>query len=384
MPKRKLDAAFCLATTCQYGKKKTDYWDTETTGFVLEVRSSGGKTYYLRYIDPNQRQRQIKIARFEDITFAQAKKTAQRLRSEVVLDGNPAERKERKKAIPTYVELAEQHIEHARTYQKRPENTEAVINGHLIPRWGKLRLDEIKQQDIAKWLAEKREGYAPATVEKLRMMLGRSFELGRRWDIPGAETNPVRGVPRKKFDNARERYLSAAEAKRLLEACERSYNPQLKAIVSLLLFTGARKSELLLAKWEHIDLERRSWLIPDSKTGKARRVPLSKPAVQVIERLVQIPRCPWLLPNPETLKPYNNIKRAWATARKEARLPGLRVHDLRHSAASFMINSGVDLFAVGRILGHSDHQSTMRYAHLANDTLMAAVEAGAAKMGEAV
>lgn len=382
MPKRKLDAACCLAATCQYGKKKTDYWDTETTGFVLEVRSSGGKTYYLRYIDPNQRQRQIKIARFEDITFAQAKKAAQRLRSEVVLDGNPAERKERKKAIPTYAQLAKQHIEHARTYQKRPENTEAVINGHLIPKWGKYRLDEIKQQDIAKWLAEKRKEYAPATVEKLRMTLGRSFELGRRWDIPGAETNPVRGVPRKKFDNARERYLSATEARRLLEACERSYNPQLKAIVSLLLLTGARKSELLLAKWEHIDLERRSWLIPDSKTGRARRVPLSGPAVQVIKRLVQIPGCPWLLPNPETLKPYNTIKRAWATARAEAKLTGLRIHDLRHSAASFMINNGVDLFTVGRILGHADHQSTMRYSHLANDTLMAAVEAGAAKMGE--
>lgn len=384
MAKRKLDAAFCLAATCHYGKKKTDYWDTEVTGFMLEVRSSGGKTYYLRYTDPNQRQRQLKIGAFQDITLAQARKIARKLRSEVVLDGNPAERKERKKAIPTYAELARQHIDHAKTYQKRPENTEAVINGHLVPRWGKMRLDEIKQQDIAKWLAEKRKEYAPATVEKLRMMLGRSFELGRRWDIPGAETNPVRGVPRKKFDNARERYLSAAEAKRLLEACQGSYNPQLKAIVSLLLYTGARKSELLQAKWEHVDLERRSWLIPDSKTGKARRIPLSGPAVQVIENLIEIPGCPWLLPNPETLKPYNTVKRAWATARKEAKLSGLRIHDLRHSAASFMINSGVDLFAVGRILGHADHQSTMRYAHLANDTLMAAVEAGAAKMGEAV
>lgn len=384
MSRRKLDAAFCLAATCQYGKKKTDYWDTEVTGFVLEVRSSGGKTYYLRYTDPNQRQRQLKIGAFQDITVAQARKIATKLRSEVVLDGNPAERKERKKAIPTYAELARQHIDHAKTYQKRPENTEAVINGHLVPRWGKMRLDEIKQQDIAKWLADKRKEYAPATVEKLRMMLGRSFELGRRWNIPGAETNPVRGVPRKKFDNARERYLSAAEAKRLLEACQRSYNPQLKAIVSLLLYTGARKSELLQAKWEHVDMERRSWLIPDSKTGKARRIPLSGPAVQVIENLIEIPGCPWLLPNPETLKPYSTIKRAWATARTEAKLPGLRIHDLRHSAASFMINSGVDLFAVGRILGHADHQSTMRYAHLANDTLMAAVEAGAAKMGEAV
>ena len=101
----------------------------------------------------------------------------------------------------------------------------------------------------------------------------------------------------------------------------------------------------------------------------------------MIEGLVQIPDCPWLLPNPETCKPYNTIKRAWDTARTEAKLPGLRIHDLRHSAASFMINAKVDLFTVGRILGHADHQSTMRYSHLANDTLMAAVEAGAAGIG---
>lgn len=384
MPKAKLDAAFCLTATCPYGKKKETYWDTATTGFVLEVRSTGGRTYYLRYIDQNNRQRQLKIGRWEDITFAQAQKQAKRLRSEVVLNGNPAERKDKKKAIPTYAELARQHIDHAKTYQKRPENTEAVIKTHLLPKWGKLRLDEITQQEISKWLAEKRDTFAPATVEKLRMMLGRSFELARQWSLPGAEINPVRAVPRFKFDNARERYLTKEEAQRLLKACKASANPQLWAIVSLLLYTGARKSELLQARWEHVDVEQRSWLIPDSKTGKARRVPLATAAVEVIKDLVQIPNCPWLVPNPETLKPYNTIKRAWDTARTEARLPRLRLHDLRHSAASFMANAGTDLFAIGRILGHADHQSTMRYAHLANDTLLAAVEAGAGRIGEGV
>ena len=380
MPKAKLDAAFCLTATCPYGKKKETYWDTTTTGFVLEVRSTGGRTYYLRYIDQNDRQRQLKIGRWEDITFAQAQKQAKRLRSEVVLHGNPAEQKALKKAIPTYAEVARQHIDHAKTYQKRPENTEAVINTHLLPKWGKLRLDEITQQEISKWLAEKRQEFAPATVEKVRMMLGRSFELARQWNLPGAEINPVRAVPRFKFDNARERYLTKEEAQRLLKACKGSSNPQLWSIVSLLLYTGARKSELLNAKWEHVDLKHRSWLIPDSKTGKARRVPLALAAVEVIDGLLEIPGCPWLLPNPETLEPYISIKRAWATARTEAKLSGLRLHDLRHSAASFMANAGTDLFAIGRILGHADHQSTMRYSHLANDTLLAAVEAGAAGM----
>jgi integrase len=384
MPKAKLDHTFCLAAACEPGKRKTDYWDTVTTGLVLEVRSSGGRTIYLRYIDPNGRQRQLKIGAVGDITFDQARKAAKRLRSEVVLGGDPASKKEEKRAVPTYATLAGQHIDEAKAYQKRPENTEAIIRNHLLPRWGKLRLDEIKSQAVAKWLGEKAaEGLKPATVEKIRMVFGRSFELAKRWQTPGAQNNPVRGIARPRFSNARMRYLTAEEAGALRIAVEHSLNPQLKFIVGLLLLTGARVGELLKAEWKDVDLDRRAWFIPDTKTGKSRHVPLSKDAITLFQQLPRFKDCPYLVPNPETSKPYVSIKRAWQTARLLAGLPDVTVHDLRHSAASFMINAGVDLYAVGKVLGHSDHKSTMRYAHLANDTLLAAVEAGAARLNGA-
>jgi len=117
-----------------------------------------------------------------------------------------------------------------------------------------------------------------------------------------------------------------------------------------------------------------------SKTGKSRHVPLSEAAINVINQLPQFEACPWLVPNPETRLPFVSIKHSWQTARKAAGLGDLHIHDLRHSAASFMINAGIDLYAVGKVLGHADHKSTMRYSHLANETLLAAVEAGAAKM----
>jgi integrase len=381
MPKAKLDQTVCLTASCPPGKTKETYCDTVTTGFLLEVRPGGGKTYYLRYMDEGGRLRQLKIARYEDVTFDQARKKAKLLRSKVALGGDPAAEKEERKAIPTYAELAKQHVDHVRTYLRSHQNVEATMRLHLLPRWGKLRLNEIKQLDIAKWLAALREGgLSPATVEKIRVTMHRSFELAARWNIPGGHINPVKGVPKPKFVNARERYLSPAEAERLRKAAEKSFNPQLKNIIALLLLTGARKMELLKAKWEHIDLERKAWHIPDSKTGKPRYVPLSQAAIGIIQKLPRWEKCPWLLPNPETRLPYVDIKRAWDTARKEAKLPGLRIHDLRHSAASFMINAGIDLYAVGRILGHADHQSTMRYSHLANDTLLKAVEAGAARI----
>jgi len=380
MPKQKLDNTFCLIASCPKGKNKETYYDTITTGFVLEVRSSGGKTYYMRYNDQHDRQRQHKIGAFGDITFDQARKEAKRLRSQITLGGDPASVKEDVKAVPTYAELAVQHLAHAKTYQRSYDTTEAYVRLHILPRWGKLRLNAIQQQDIAQWLAVKAgEGLAPATVEKIRVTFGRSFSLALTWGTPGVTRNPVVGIRRPPINNARERFLSVEEARRLQKAVAASRNTLLPAIVGLLLLTGARVSELLNAEWQHVDIERRAWLIPTSKTGKSRHVPLSQAAIDIIRQLHRVGRCPYLLPNPDTLKPFTTIKHAWQKARDDAGLHDLRIHDLRHSAASFMINSGVDLFAVGKVLGHASYQSTQRYSHLANDTLLAAVEAGAAK-----
>ena len=380
MPKAHLTQAFVANAGCEVGKGKTDWWDKTVSGFVLECRRSGGKTYYLRYFDNTGRQRQFKIGRYDDLTFAAAKKRAQQLRSEVVMGGDPSAKKAEAKAIPLYSEIAANHLAYAKLHLRSWSSTEMCLRVHILPKWGKVRVTDITRQSVAQWLADKRAGgLAPATVEKLRVLLGRSFELAAQDGVPGCDKNPARGIRRPPLNNARDRFLSAEEAGRLRTAVAVSNNPQLQHIVGLLLLTGARMRELLDARWEHVDVERRTWLIPMSKTGRSRHVPLSTPALAIIAALPRFKGCPWLVPNPDTLKPFVSIKHGWQQAIKVAKLPGLRIHDLRHSAASFMVNSGVDLFAVGKVLGHASYQSTQRYSHLANDTLLAAVEAGAAK-----
>lgn len=381
MPKEKLTAEFCRIIYCDPYKTKEEYFDTEIKGFTLEVRPSGTKTFYLRYADPHGKLRQHRIGRYGDITLDQARKKARELKSQVVLGGDPAAAKAEAKAVITYGELADQHLAHARTYLRRPQDLETILRVHFKPRWGKERINAIRSQDIAKWLADKLEsGLSPATVEKLRVTMNRSFELARQWSLPGSEVNPVKGVPRRKFNNKRERFLTAKEVARLKAAVRASINPQLQYIVELLLLTGARKNELLFAKWQQVDLDRKAWRIPDSKTGKPRYVPLSNAACDVIRRLPRFDGCDWLLPNPATLKPYTDIKHPWDTARTAAGLDGLRLHDLRHTAASAMCAAGVDLYTIGKVLGHADYQSTMRYSHLADSKLLAAAEAGAAQL----
>jgi integrase len=196
------------------------------------------------------------------------------------------------------------------------------------------------------------------------------FNLAVRWDVPGIKANPTKGVPLIEENNKRERYLSVEEAQKLYGAVCSSENTMLKFIVPMLILTGARKREVLDARWEDFDLARRVWRIPITKSGKARRVPLSDGALTLLATMPRKSDCPWAFANPATDKPYVSFFCAWDTARKKVGLQDVCVHSLRHSHASFLINAGRTLYEVQNILGHTQVKTTQRYAHLSHDTLL--------------
>lgn len=138
----------------------------------------------------------------------------------------------------------------------------------------------------------------------------------------------------------------------------------------MLILTGTRKREVLDAKWSEFDLERRIWRIGMSKSGKARHVPISDGVIALLEAVPRIDDCDWVFANPNTRMPFETIFYSWDSARKRAGLADVRIHDLRHSFASFLVNSGRSLYEVQKILGHTQIKTTQRYAHLANDTLL--------------
>ena len=185
-----------------------------------------------------------------------------------------------------------------------------------------------------------------ATCNRVVILMRYMFNLANKWKIPGAESNPTSAVQMYECNNARERYLTAEETLRLKDALETSDNPQLKHIVAILILCGNRKRELLEARWTDFDLERRNWRIPLSKSGKARHVPLSLAAVSVLQQIPRIEGCPYVVPNPKTKLPYVSVYYSWNTARKQAGLPEVRMHDLRHSFASNLVNSGRSIYEV--------------------------------------
>lgn len=383
MPIVSLDAAFVRTTACPDGRRKVDYYDSTITGFVLECRTSGSKTYALRYRDARGIQRQYKIGDTDSLSFDQARRKAEQVRSRVVLGENPAEDRTAKRAVPTIGEcFREVYLPHLKATRRNFESDFSFWKIHLLPKFGDRHLDTLLQSDILEassvMLAN---GYSKGMANKWIVQLRYFYNVAKRAKVPGAESNPAAGIKQHAVDG-RERFLSPEETERLRVAVERSDNPQLKFIVALLLMLGCRKRELLDAHWEHFDLDRRIWNIPLSKSGKSRKVPLSEAAITVLGQVPRFGGCPYVLPNPQTLKPFTGIHYAWDTARKRAKLPDVRIHDLRHSYASNLLNAGQSLFVVSKALGHSSIRMSERYAHVANDALLAAADAAAGAIGK--
>lgn len=185
--------------------------------------------------------------------------------------------------------------------------------------------------------------------------------------------SPCNGVSPFKVYFQRERYLARDEALRLMGVLEQSDRPEAR-VLRLLLLTGARKNEILRLRWEHIRLDLRILTVPLSKSGKPRHIPLSDEAAAVIRSIPQIPGNPWLFPGHSPGKPLSDIYLFWNRIRRELGLEDVRVHDLRHTFASFLVSTGHSLYEVQKLLGHSDPRTTMRYAHLGQSTLLAAAE----------
>ena len=373
MVQKTLTATFIKSVTCTSGLKKTDFFDTECRGLTLVVHQSGRKTYSLRYQDKRGKTRQFRLANEADVTLTQAKSLADKHRNQIAMGDDPSDSKALLKQVPTLSAfIHEQYLPFVKSYKRSWITDEGLLRNHVEPLWGKRHLDEITKQDVIKLITNQRSTHAPGSCNRLLILLRYVFNLAVKWEVAGVKANPTHGFRQMEENNKKERYLSREEASTLYTALGESVNPMLQFIVPMLILTGARKREVLDAKWEDFDLDRQSWRIPISKSGKARHVPLSDGAITVLKTVPRNRKCDWVFANPKTHLPYVSIFCSWNTARKQAGLGEVRIHDLRHSFASFLVNGGRSLYEVQKILGHTQIKTTQRYAHLNQESLIAA------------
>ncbi len=387
MPKIQLTPHFIKTNlTCPSNKSRIEYCDTTFPGLYIEVRatSPGQGTYYLRYKDANKKTCHQKISRTYELTLTQARKQAKALKAEILLGADPRAEAKREKQVMTFKEFALDHyLPHVKKLNRSWRNKETMLRLRILDVFGNDPLNRITRKKIQNFhTGLMDEDLSAASCDHHIKLIRHALNLAVQWDLLGS--NPADKIPLFKEDNKKERYMTEVEQARLLHTLKTDKNRTVCLVILFLLSTGARLNEALKASWEYVDIDNRVWRIPatNSKSKKVRSVPLNQSAINVLTEIAKTSNQGHLFINQRTGKRYTNINKTWHRIRKEAGLPTLRLHDLRHQYASHLVNSGRSLYEVQQILGHSDPTVTQRYAHLSTRALQEAAESAAACLGD--
>jgi integrase len=370
-----LTASFVRKAACPEGAEKINFFDSRQRGFLIEIRASGRKTYYQRFRDERGRERQFKIGRADIVTMEQARRKGRSVFARAILGEDSQQRREELRAIPTLEAFVrDRYIPFVATYKRSWRTDETILRHHALPQLGKLALDEIKAEHIVDVVARmKAKGLAASTANRVLVILRYIYNLAIKWRMPGIASNPTTGIELGP-EIQRNRYLTKEEAQVLSAAIANDENRTAANAIMLLLLTGARRNEITQARWEHVFWDERKLRVPISKSGKPRWISLSSSAIGLLR---SIPRCAgndYIFPAPTTGRPSPSLWFPWKRIRDRAGLGDVRLHDLRHSFASFLVNEGVSLYVVQGLLGHANAKTTQRYAHLQSDTLSRATD----------
>ena len=279
---------------------------------------------------------------------------------------------------PTVGELARRYLEEHVEIRCKPRTVQSVrtvVNRHIVPALGKVSLIAVDRSQVVE-LHQRlcdRPAVANAAVRTLSLM----YRLAEGWGLVPEGCNPCRSVVKYPI-RKRERFLTDKEFTRLgtvLDEAEAEGEISASAVatIRLLMLTGCRKREILCLRWEDVALDGNELRLSEGKTG-ARVVPLSPSAVKLLAGLPRIEGNPWVIPGRKPGAHMSNVDQAWQAVRAKAGLEDVRIHDLRHSYASRALALGESLPMIGKLLGHSQVETTARYAHLARDSVQEAAE----------
>ena len=352
------------------GGTDTVYWDGELTGFGLRVRRSGRKSYVVQTriagklcwftigphgpLNPDQaRARALEI-------LACAKKGI-----------DPRDADARREAEPSMADLGRRFLEEYVPVHCKPSTREEYsrsVRLFVDPVIGELRVPEVQRKDVAALHHGLRD--KPYQANRTLGVLSKMFSLAEVWGWRPDGSNPCWHVKRYK-EHKRERFLSPEETERLGQVLRdvEEEMPSAVAAFRLLLLTGCRMSEIRDLRWEYVKDD--CIELPDAKTG-GRVVPLGPEARAVLSAIPRDEDNPWVIAGRLPGSHLTDLQRPWRRIRKQAGLEGVRIHDLRHSFASRALALGESLTMIGKLLGHTQVQTTARYAHLARDSIQTA------------
>lgn len=375
--KRTVDALVCN------DDRPTFLWDDILAGFGVKALPSGPKRYVVKYRTQgggrNAPQRWLTLGTHGQITPDQARQMAQQALAAVARGEDPQSEKFQRRSAPSLKDLWTR-FEQEQLPRKKPHTQydyRRLWSGLLEARFGNQRVETLSTNEVDRF--HKSLSTRPYRANRALALLSRLMSLAEVWEMRSQNTNPCRAVD--KFAEAhRQRFLSQSEIQAMNEAAEalvmeKQITQGAAHAISLLLLTGARVGELLAAEWAWLDRERKVLALPDSKTGK-KLVYLSDAALEVLDKQsILSGKSDFVFPSHKKGKHFVGLPKSWAKVCARAGLEGVRIHDLRHTAASIAVGQGASLPLIGKLLGHTQAQTTLRYAHVDVDPALVTANA---------
>jgi integrase len=361
---------------CPEGKTKTQLYDADFPGLYAEVRakSQGQCTWYLQYRNQEGRTKHYKLGRSISVDLLEARQKAKQYKAKVTLGEDPSADLQSKRSTMTLTEYMEDvYTPYDKQMKKTWWKDHAIWRNRLKAEFGHLKLNQITRSHVQSFHTSLKElGLAAATCNHHVKVLRHALNVAVEQEL--LDKNPIAKIKLFRENNQIEHYLNEEELARLLSVLRTYPNRTVSYICLFLLSTGCRVSEALKAEHRHINRQERLWTIPtENSKGERRAVPLNDSSLAVLDQLKTEGRYKYLFVTPSG-QPYTTISKTWERIREKAELPHLRLHDLRHMYASFLVNSGRTLYEVQHILGHKDPVVTMRYSHLSTRTLQQAAD----------
>ncbi|WP_334170068.1 tyrosine-type recombinase/integrase [Zoogloea sp.] len=352
--------------------------DTEIPGLRLSVsKGAGRKTFWLRYTFKGTK-RAMRLGGFPATSLADARRLALEARGQLDRGIDPQEGRDLERSSPTLANFAKAYLEdYAKVHKRSWRDDQSKLDLHVIPFFGaERRLCDIQRRDIERFIGAVRKTHSPATANRFLSLLSAMMRRGVTLGV--LPDNPCRGIPRFRENSGKSRYLNLEEVGRLVVAMDKDPAPSVMAALRFMLLTGCRRSNALKARWEHMDLTRRIWFMPMTKSGKPQYSPLSDECIALLSQLKSGQVSPWVFPSPtDSTKPLRDPRKAFARVLAAAGIKGhVRLHDIRHTHAALAVShAGQTLFTVQKLLHHASPQTTMIYSHMANSTLARASQA---------
>jgi integrase len=362
------------------GKKHILIFDTEQVGFAVQKTGTGNMSYIVMYRDASKKQRQDKLGKVGEISANAARLLAcsylNRLESQ-------------KKGLPRSSFVLSPTMDafffntllpKVKLESRSYETHASIYRNHIQPQFGDRRLNEIVGEEIVafagslrekpvsggRWEKSSTRTLSEGTVKRIMILLRYIFNEGLRSKGTHLSENPTHAMKLTTVRKVVGKFLTREQLKALLRAAEESQNPDLPDILRVMAATGLRRDNVLAMRWSWFDEARETLSIPaeDDKAKKGFVLHPSAGVIEILRNRMKVSNSEWVFPNPQTGKPYYSCRNAWVTARENAGLPGLRMHDLRHTYASMMLESGSDIVDVQQALGHTQLKTTAGYLHL--------------------